>query len=65
MIITDFTRDHMPQAEALARACYEEERGHTPALPSVAALPPLDRFVPYGFGAAALDGETLLGFLCF
>ena len=65
MTITDFTRDHVPQAEALARTCYEEERGHTPALPPVDALPPLDRFAQYGFGAAAFDGETLLGFLCF
>lgn len=65
MMITDFTHEHLTQAIALAHACYEEERRHTPALPPVDALPPLDRFAQYGFGVSALDGETLLGFLCF
>lgn len=64
MKIVDFRREHIPQAEALALSCYEEERRHTDPLPDVPALLDLKPFAENGLGAAALEGETLTGFLC-
>lgn len=64
MQIIDFTTEHIPQAAALARANYEEERARIPALPLVAQLPPLEPFAANGMGAAALEDGRLVGFLC-
>jgi hypothetical protein len=65
MIISNFTHSHVAGAAALALANYNEERLFTPALPPIEAVPPLERFADFGLGVAALDGERLLGFLCF
>lgn len=64
MQIIDFTAEHIPQAAALAKENYEEERARTPILPRMARLPPLEPFAANGMGAAALEDGRLVGFLC-
>ena len=63
MKIVDFRREHIPQAAALALSCYEEERRHARALPKASALLDLEPFAENGLGAAALEGDALVGFL--
>ena len=41
MIITDFRYEHIPEAEALALSCYDEERREVPALPEIHSVPAL------------------------
>lgn len=64
MKIVDFRREHISQAAALALSCYEEERRHARALPKASALLDLEPFAENGLGAAALEGDALVGFLC-
>ena len=62
MRVIDFTAEHIPQAAALAAANYEEERLRVASLPP--CLPsPLEEFAANGLGAAAFEGERMLGFL--
>lgn len=63
MKIIDFTKELIPAARRLAMDNYAEEREAVPALPENAELPPLDELAENGFGAAAVDGGALLGFL--
>ncbi|MCI8623903.1 MAG: GNAT family N-acetyltransferase [Provencibacterium sp.] len=65
-LVVGFTREHLKQAEALARAAYQEERAAVPALPPELPALELDEFAENGMGVAALDPEDgrLLGFLC-
>ncbi len=65
MHIVDFTRDHIPEAYALALSSYAEEREHVPELPLIDALPDLTDFADNGFGVAAVDEKRLIGFLSF
>ena len=44
MIITDFRYEHIPEAEALALSCYDEERREVPALPEIHSVPALKDF---------------------
>ena len=62
MQIIDFTKEWLPQAQALAQQNYEEARTACPDLPNT-PLPPIDFFAENGFGVAAVDGDKLLGFL--
>lgn len=62
--IVDFSRSHIEEAVALARANYEEERQFVAALPEVDAMPDLTPFADNGLGAAAFENGRLLGFLC-
>ena len=64
MQIVDFTAAHIEQAAQIAKQNYEDERGHIPALPPIDAVPGLTPFAQNGLGAAAFDGDTMLGFLC-
>lgn len=64
MKITDFTHEHIGQAQALAKANYEEERRFTPVLPPVDAPPGLTSFADSGLGAAAFENVKMTGFLC-
>lgn len=63
--ILEFQQEHAEQAAALALVCYEEERAHVPALPRIAQAPDLGEFAGSPFGVAALEGERMVGFLCF
>lgn len=64
MKIIDFTKELLPEARRLAMENYDEERKVVPILPENASLPPFfDELAENGFGVAAVDGDTLLGFL--
>lgn len=65
MKIADFTRDYIPDALALARANYQEERQQVSVLPPVDTLPDLTGFADNGLGAVALEEGRLIGFLGF
>lgn len=64
MEIINFTHAHIPQATALAMQNYMEEREFVPILPVVETLPDLTVFADNGLGAAAFEGDTMVGFLC-
>jgi GNAT superfamily N-acetyltransferase len=64
LILTDFTADHIEAAARIARQNYEEERRFVPALPPVDAVPDLRPFAENGLGAAAFEGDHMVGFLC-
>lgn len=63
MKITEFTAEHLEQAEAIGRAAYEKERAFNPALPEVGVWPDLRPFAENGLGTAALEGDRLVGYL--
>lgn len=63
--IVDFSSEHVDAAQKLAMECYFEELNETPKLPHNVEIPPLDRFVDFGLGCAAISGGELIGFLCF
>ena len=62
MQITDFTKEHLPEAYRLAEGNYKEAREHLPLLPC-AAIPSLEYFSENGLGAAAIENGQLIGFL--
>jgi GNAT superfamily N-acetyltransferase len=64
MQIVDFTASHIEQAARIAKQNYENERGFVLTLPPIDAVPDLTPYVKNGLGVAALEGDTLLGFLC-
>lgn len=63
MKIIDFTKELLPAAYSLAMENYAEEREKVPVLPENVMLPPLDELAENGLGAAAIEGNSLLGFL--
>lgn len=63
MKIIDFSKDLMPAACRLVMENYAEEREAVSSLPENTLLPPLDELTENGLGVAAVDGDTLLGFL--
>lgn len=64
MHIVPFEKQHIPQAQALALACYHEERKQTPALPELSTIPGLEAFAGNGLSVAAMEEGRLTGFLC-
>lgn len=62
MRIESFKSEHLERADALVRENYERARESCPALPA-AEIPSLQEFAENGLGAAALEGDRLLGFL--
>ncbi|MBP7175548.1 MAG: GNAT family N-acetyltransferase [Thermoclostridium sp.] len=64
MQIIDFTAEHIETAAHLARFNYEEERGFVPILPPIDRVPDLKPYAQNGFGVAAFEGNTMVGFLC-
>lgn len=64
MHIIDFTREHITNAKELALLCYKEEQSKVPVLPKAEELLDLTYFADNGFGAAAYEGKTMIGFLC-
>ncbi len=64
MKIIDFTKELIPAAYRLVMENYAEERSAVPCLPQDAFAPPLDGLAENGLGAAAVEGDALLGFLC-
>ena len=65
MKIVDFTATHIEQATHIAMQNYNEERGFVPALPVVEKLPDLSDIANNRLGVAAIDGEKLVGFMCW
>lgn len=63
MKIIDFTKELIPAARRLAMENYAEECRGVSALPENAMLPPMDELAGNGLGIAAMDGDTLLGYL--
>lgn len=64
MEILDFTKEHIPQAGALAMENYEEERRAVPALLPVKRLPDLSDLARNKLGCAAFENGKMAGFLC-
>ena len=64
MQIVDFTTAHIEQALRIAKQNYDEERGFVPALPPIDAVPDLTPYTKNGLGVAAIEGDTMAGFLC-
>jgi len=64
MNILDFNTTHVKEAEKLALMNYNEERAAAALLPQIDRIPDLTMFADNGLGAAAFDGEKMLGFLC-
>jgi len=64
MVITEFTAEHIAQAQGLILAEYQVLQSKLPWMPEISAAPELDYYVANHLGVAALDGEKLLGFLC-
>lgn len=64
MLITEFTTEHIPQAQGLILAEYQILQNKLPWLPEIAETPKLDEYAANHLGVAALEGEKLLGFLC-
>ncbi len=63
--IVDFTHNHIPEASAIALACYNEERQFIPVLPRFDCVPDLTVFAGNHLGVGAFDGTAMVGFLCF
>lgn len=63
MKIIDFTEKWIPQAMELAIENYREEQSIVSALPDSPVIPPLDYLAQNGLTAAAVEGDTLLGYL--
>jgi len=64
MKIIDFTKEMIPDACRLAMENYAEECKAVPALPEEVYLPPFDETAENGLGVAAVEGDSLLGYLC-
>lgn len=65
MIIVNFEKQHTGAAKALALDNYLEERSHVPELPDAPEIPDLDWFAEKGLGVAAMEGDRLVGYLCW
>ena len=61
MQIIPFDRAHIPEAEALALRCYQEERRHVPALPERAILGVAQHFAANGLSVAAVEDIIIWG----
>ena len=64
MDIIDFKQDHVSKARKLALDNYGRERQLVKELPENVTIPDLNYFAEIGLGAAAVEGSTLLGYLC-
>ena len=64
MRISDFTIEHIAQAEQITRQNYEKERRFVQILPSVDEFPGLGPFAENNLGVAAFEGDVMVGFLC-
>jgi GNAT superfamily N-acetyltransferase len=62
--MVEFTAAHIEQAAHIVKQNYGGERGFVPALPPVVSVPDLLPFAKNGLGAAAFEGDAMLGFLC-
>ncbi|MCL1829898.1 MAG: GNAT family N-acetyltransferase [Oscillospiraceae bacterium] len=64
MIVTDFTKEHIPQAQLLARKNYEEERSNIRQLPPFVVLPDLTELEGNHLGVAAFESDRMIGYMC-
>lgn len=63
MIIKNFEKHHIEEANSIACASYDEERQAVNSLPSIHDIPDLDVYAENGLGVAAFDGKKMVGFL--
>ena len=63
--ICDFDNNHIEVAHKIAAMNYNDERTFVPALPTLEKLPGLDDYAKNNLGVAAMEGDNLLGFLCW
>lgn len=64
MMIVDFKREHIEEAQTLTRADYERERARATALPDAEDMLKLDEFAENGMGVAAFEEGKMAGYLC-
>ena len=64
MNLIPFEKHHIPQAQELALACYNEERLQVSALPAPTTIPGLVDYAGNGLSVAAMEDGHLVGFLC-
>ncbi|MBR6029268.1 MAG: GNAT family N-acetyltransferase [Clostridia bacterium] len=64
MIIRDFEPKHTEEAAEIALGAYNDERAYTQELPEISGIPILKQLSGNGFGAAAFEGDRMVGFLC-
>jgi len=57
--------EHIEAAKQIALANYREEREYVPQLPEEPKLPDVSYFLENGYGVVALDGGSVVGYLCF
>ena len=65
MFIVNFETQHVDAAKVLALANYQEERYYVPELPDSPEIPDLNWFAENGLGVAAMEGDRLVGYLCW
>ena len=63
MRIETFSKEHIKEANRLVMENYAEERSFLSILPEHPFFPELEYFAENGLGAAALEGDKLVGFL--
>lgn len=63
MRIETFSKEHIKEANLLVMENYAEERSFLPILPEHPFFPELEYFAENGLGAAALEGDKMVGFL--
>lgn len=64
MIITDFKKSYIKDAEKIACENYGEEKAYTSILPDIVKFPDLADFAANGLGVAAFEEGRMTGFLC-
>lgn len=64
MRIVDFSEKHIEAAAEIAKQNYNLERERVPSLPEIVDWPDLGYFAHNGLGVTALDGDSVIGFLC-
>jgi len=62
--ILDFSKNHIEQAKEIALMNYNEEKAIVNELPPIDMAPDLKCFADNGLGAAAFNGNKMIGFLC-
>ncbi|MDF2543100.1 MAG: putative glycosyl hydrolase [Herbinix sp.] len=60
-----FTHDHVEQARRIAFTEYEAERSYVKSLLQIMDIPDLSSFADFKRGVAAVEGDQLVGYMCF
>jgi GNAT superfamily N-acetyltransferase len=62
--IIDFTKDHIEQAQGIAKENYENERKYVDCLPEVVNYPDFIPLIENGLGVSAFVDQKMIGYLC-